>query len=57
MGGHACLGSNLAKMEARLFFTRVIERNLQIDVTGPPNRLQSNFFRGIKTLPVRIGAR
>lgn len=56
-GAHACLGSNLAKMEARLFFTRIIERDLQIDVLGEPNRLQSNFFRGIKTLPVTIGDR
>lgn len=54
-GAHACLGANLAKMEARLFFTRVIERGLQIDVLDAPNRLQSNFFRGIKTLPVSIG--
>lgn len=56
-GAHACLGSNLARMEAQLFFTRVIERGLSIDVTAPPNRLQSNFFRGIKSLPTRIETR
>lgn len=55
-GAHACLGSNLARMEARLFFTRVIERGLDIKVLDQPNRLQSNFFRGIKSLPVRIEA-
>ncbi|UPW08724.1 cytochrome P450 [Gordonia terrae] len=55
-GAHACLGSNLARLEARLFFTRIIERGLGITVLDTPNRLQSNFFRGIKTLPVRIEA-
>lgn len=53
-GAHACLGAQLAKMEAKAFFTRVIERGLTITVTEPPRRLQSNFFRGIKSLPVRI---
>ncbi|MFT4042582.1 MAG: cytochrome P450 [Gordonia sp. (in: high G+C Gram-positive bacteria)] len=56
-GAHACLGANLAKMEARIFFTRLVERNLGIEVTGPPNRLHSNFFRGIKSLPVSVGRR
>ncbi|MBH5143530.1 cytochrome P450 [Rhodococcus erythropolis] len=53
-GAHACLGSNLARLEAKLFFTRLVERGLSIDVTGDVNRLQSNFFRGIKTLPVEV---
>lgn len=55
-GAHACLGSNLARLEAKLFFTRLIERGLQINTVGDPQRLQSNFFRGIKTLPVRLDA-
>lgn len=53
-GAHACLGSNLARLEAKLFFTRLVERGLSIDVTGDVNRLHSNFFRGIKTLPVEV---
>lgn len=53
-GAHACLGSNLARLEAKLFFTRLVERGLNIDVTGDVNRLHSNFFRGIKTLPVEV---
>lgn len=54
-GTHACLGANLARLEARLFFERIIERGLEIEVTADPARLRSNFFRGIKRLPVRIG--
>ncbi|WP_206543006.1 cytochrome P450 [Microbacterium testaceum] len=53
-GTHACLGANLARLEARLFFERLIERGLEVEVTADPARLRSNFFRGIKRLPVRI---
>ncbi|GAB3082903.1 cytochrome P450 [Nocardioides zeae] len=53
-GEHACLGANLARLEARLFFTRLVERGLRLEVTGDARRLRSNFFRGIKTLPVRL---
>lgn len=53
-GEHACLGSNLARLEARLVFERLIARNLRINVVGDVSRLRSNFFRGIKRLPVRI---
>ncbi|MFD5497263.1 cytochrome P450 [Streptomyces sp. NPDC127091] len=53
-GDHACLGSHLARMEARAFFTRIIERGLKVNVLDEPARLHSNFFRGIKRLPVEI---
>jgi cholest-4-en-3-one 26-monooxygenase len=44
-------------MEARLFFTRLVERDIDLRVLGDPARLRSNFFRGIKTLPVALGRR
>ncbi len=56
-GVHACLGAHLARLEARLFLRRLIERNLTIDLRGEPARLRSNFFRGIKRLPARISER
>jgi cytochrome P450 len=56
-GEHACLGGHLARMEARLFFTRLVERDIDLRVLGDPARLRSNFFRGIKTLPVALGRR
>lgn len=56
-GDHACLGANLARLEAKLFFTKLVERGIDIDVADSPKRLQSNFFRGIKTLPVRLEPR
>ena len=56
-GVHACLGAHLARLEARLFLSRLIDRNLAVDLRGEPARLSSNFFRGIKRLPVSISER
>jgi cytochrome P450 len=53
-GEHACIGANLARLETKLFFSRVAERNLALRVVGEPRRLRSNFFRGIKSLPVEL---
>jgi cytochrome P450 len=53
-GAHACLGAHLARMEARLFLRRLVERRLLVQVEDEPARLRSNFFRGIKRLPVRV---
>ncbi|MGO3325446.1 cytochrome P450 [Gordonia sp. (in: high G+C Gram-positive bacteria)] len=56
-GEHGCLGSNLARLEAKLFYSRLAERNIDIIVDGEPARLRSNFFRGIKRLDVRLEQR
>lgn len=53
-GRHFCLGSHLARLEAEILFTRIIERGIEVEVLGPPDRLRSNFFRGVKRLPVRV---
>lgn len=56
-GEHSCLGSNLARLEAKLFYSRLAERNLEVNVVGEPARLRSNFFRGIKRLDVQLDQR
>jgi cytochrome P450 len=53
-GRHFCMGSHVARLETELLFTRIIERGISIEVLGDPERVRSNFFRGIKRLPVRV---
>jgi cytochrome P450 len=53
-GIHHCMGAHLAKMEVRIAFEELLSRTDRIELTGPPERLRSNFFNGIKRLPVRV---
>ncbi|HWV86204.1 MAG TPA: cytochrome P450 [Capillimicrobium sp.] len=53
-GIHHCLGAHLARMEVRIAFEELLKRPVEIELAGPPERLRSNFFNGIKRLPVRV---
>lgn len=53
-GIHHCMGAHLARMEVRIAFEELLARTDRIELTGPPERLRSNFFNGIKRLPVRV---
>lgn len=50
-GPHFCLGANLARREIRMVFERIFARLPDLEITGPPERLQSNFIHGIKRMP------
>lgn len=50
-GPHHCLGAHLARREMRVMFRELLTRLPAIEVTGPPDRLQSFFIHGIKHLP------
>jgi cytochrome P450 len=52
-GRHKCLGASLAELEVRVFFEEFLARVDDFEV-GEPDRLRSNFIRGIKHLPVRV---
>jgi len=52
-GPHFCLGASLARLEARVLFEELLARLPDLEPTGPPRRLQSNFINGIMELPVR----
>jgi cytochrome P450 len=54
-GPHFCLGNYLARLQMRVTFEEVLARLGDIELDGPPERLQSNFINGIKHMPVRIG--
>jgi cytochrome P450 len=53
-GIHHCLGAHLAKMEIRITFQELLARGAWFELTGRPERLRSNFFNGIKRMPVRV---
>ncbi|AMT72305.1 cytochrome P450 [Mycobacteroides immunogenum] len=53
-GTHFCLGGGVARLEGRILLTKLLDRFPKIEVTGPPDRLRSNFVNGITALPVRL---
>ncbi len=50
-GPHFCLGANLARREIRVMFDRIFRRLPDLQITGEPAYLQSNFIHGIKRMP------
>lgn len=56
-GVHTCMGSHLARLEVGIVFDILLDRIDEIELTGPPERLRSNFFNGIKRMPVRVSKR
>ena len=53
-GIHHCMGAHLARMEIRITFEELLKRVATIELTAAPERLRSNFFNGIKRMPVRV---
>ena len=53
-GDHACAGMNVARMEGRIAFARLIARFPAIEPAGPPERDRRIRFRGFRRLPVRV---
>jgi len=53
-GVHFCMGAHLARLEVRIAFEALLPRIAAIELAGPVERLRSNFFNGIKRLPVRV---
>ena len=53
-GGHACVGMNVARLEARIAIGALVRRFPRIDAGGPPRRDQRLRFRGLVHLPVRL---
>jgi cholest-4-en-3-one 26-monooxygenase len=53
-GPHFCLGRHLAKLEMELMLESLARKVARVELTGPIDRLRSNFINGIKSMPVRI---
>ncbi|OBK24381.1 cytochrome [Mycobacterium asiaticum] len=52
-GPHFCLGNALARMEARTAIGECVRRLPELAVAGPTPRIRSNWFNGVKQLPVK----
>ena len=50
-GPHFCLGAHLARREIAVMFEELLRRLPDIEITGPPDMLQSAFIHGIKRMP------
>jgi cytochrome P450 len=53
-GVHFCLGAQLARLELRVMLEELYPNVPVLAVTGPPDRLRSSFFHGIKRLPCSV---
>ena len=53
-GHHACAGMNVARLEARIAFGRLIARYPGLQLRGTPQRDRRIRFRGWRTLPVSL---
>ena len=53
-GIHHCLGAHLARLEIRITFEELLSRRVELELRGPVERLRSNIFNGIKSLPVSV---
>ena len=54
IGEHFCLGAGFAKLELNVLYEEMFRRFPDIELSGPVERLRSNFIGGIKHLPVRF---
>jgi cytochrome P450 len=53
-GIHHCMGAHLARLEIKIAFEELLKRVDSLELTAEPERLRSNFFNGIKRMPVRV---
>jgi cytochrome P450 len=56
-GEHFCLGAQLARLEARIAFTHLLERFSSWELAGEVERLPSVFMRGIVRLPLAFASK
>ncbi len=52
-GPHFCLGNALARMQVRIALGECLRRLPDLEPAGPAPRIRSNWFNGVKSLPVR----
>jgi cytochrome P450 len=55
-GPHFCLGAHLARLETVALLDAIRPLLPRIELAGAPVRLRSNFFNGLKRLPLALRA-
>ncbi|MCM3884394.1 cytochrome P450 [Frankia sp. R82] len=53
IGAHFCLGTHLARLEARALFAELVPRVRSIELAGTPQYMDTLFVGGPKRLPIR----
>jgi cholest-4-en-3-one 26-monooxygenase len=53
-GVHFCLGASLARLELAILVEELQRSGIEIELTGEPRHVRSNFVNGIESLPVRV---
>ncbi|MBA2536573.1 MAG: cytochrome P450 [Actinobacteria bacterium] len=53
-GPHYCLGAHLAKLEVQVMFEELLPRIADMELTGPLQRMRTNFTNALKRMPVCV---
>ena len=54
-GEHSCVGAQLARLEARVFFEVLLGRYPELELVGDVDRMRATMVPGVKRMPVRLG--
>jgi cytochrome P450 len=54
-GEHSCVGAQLARLEARVFFEVLLGRYPRLELVGDVDRMRATMVPGVKRMPVRLG--
>ena len=56
-GEHSCLGAQLARLEACVFFDELLRRFPRLQLVGQVDRMRATMVPGVKRMPVRLGCK
>ena len=54
-GEHACIGAQLARLEATIMFEELLKRYPKIESAGEVERMLATMVPGVKRMPIRLG--
>jgi cytochrome P450 len=54
-GEHACIGAQLARIEATIMFEELLRRYTGFQLDGDVERIYATMVPGVKTMPLRLG--